>query len=153
MDLKVELRDTLNKGKGLFAIKPIQKDDLIAYYKFKVFKKSGYISPTDYVYSFAVYKKNGDEYKRLIGDIYEGSFPEPLDGIPFWAPYSNEPSKDQRSNAEIYTDLKGNYKNKSFTLAGDIMVYQLVASRNIKTGQEILLYYGERYDRDYEAGI
>jgi len=150
-ELKVTLKSSKRKGVGLYAVKDINKGEIIAYYKIKVFRKKDYISPTDYVYCFEVYRKNGKEYKRLIGDIDEDSFPQPLNGVPFWGPFSNEPSMGERSNSEIEIELDTNYKDRNYSVPGDHMIYSLIAKRKIRKGDEILWYYGDGYDRDYKA--
>ena len=137
-DLSVTLKNSKDKGVGLYATKKINKGDIIAYYKVKIFRKTIYESPSDYVYSFEVYKKNGDEYKRFIGDIDVDSFPEPKDNISYWAPFANEPSKNQKSNATIEIDLKENYKNKNYSVPGETMTYLLMANRKINPKDEIL---------------
>ena len=148
-DLSITLKPSKIKGVGLYSTKPIQTDETIAYYKIRVFKQSDYKSPTNYMYSFDVYRKDGEEYKRLIGDLDLTSFPEPMNDVPFWAPFANEPSKGQRSNAEIDMNLKDNYKNRTTISSGQIMIYKLVAKKYIGSGEEILWYYGEDYRRDY----
>jgi hypothetical protein len=151
-NLSVTLKKTEDKGVGLLATKTIRKGELIAYYKVKVFKHKKYDSPTNCVYIFEVYRKNGEVYKTLMGDIDEESFPEPLDNITFWAPFANEPSKNQRTNAEIDINLSENYADRKFAVEGDTMIYKLIASKMIRKGEEILWYYGEGYARDYTVG-
>lgn len=150
-ELSVTLKRTANKGVGLYATKHIKKGETIAYYKITVFKTSVYESPTNYMYSFEVYKKDGDNYKRLIGDVDLKSFPEPLNDIPFWGPFANEPSINQKSNAHLDMNLKENYKNRKKVDVGQTMVYQLIATKHIKPGDEILWYYGPDYIRDYKV--
>ena len=151
-DIKVTLKRSKGKGVGLFATKKIEEGEVIAYYRIKVYRSKDYESPTNNTYLFEVYRKNGDTYKRLTGDIYEGSFPAPIEGITFWAPFANEPAVDQRTNAEIDINLKETYANKTFTMVDDIVDYKLVATRPIRAKDEILWYYGDRYPRDYEVG-
>ena len=151
-DIKVTLKRSKGKGVGLFATKKIEEGEVIAYYRIKVYRSKDYESPTNNTYLFEVYRKNGDTYKRLTGDIYEGSFPAPIEGITFWAPFANEPAVDQRTNAEIDINLKETYTNKTFTMVDDIVDYKLVATRPIRAKDEILWYYGDRYPRDYEVG-
>ena len=150
--LSIKLKKTKEKGLSIFATKNIKKGDVIAFYKCKVFREKTYDSPTNNVYIFEIYKKNGDEYKRLIGDIYEESFLDPIENIPFWAPFVNEPSKHQRVNSEIDINTEENYKDKRFISPGDTIIYKLVATRKIRPGDEILLYYGKEYKRNYEVG-
>jgi hypothetical protein len=150
--VKVTLKKSPGKGVGLFATKEIEAGEVIAYYRIKVFRHKDYESPTNGTYLFEVYKKNGDEYKRLIGDIYEDSFPPPVDGITFWAPFANEPTVSQRTNAEIDTNIRETYQNKTCTMLDDIVDYKLVATRDIHPKDEILWYYGDRYSRNYKVG-
>ena len=152
---KVTLKTSKQKGVGIYALRTIEKGETIAYYRMKVFNLKEYDSPTNFVYAFEIYKKNGQEYKRLIGDLFEGSFPQPgKDGITFWAPFVNEPTIHQKSNADIDIASRYNYdeKNKTSTQAGDIVDYKLVATRTIRPKEEILWYYGDQYSRNYEAG-
>lgn len=149
--LKVILKKDKIKGTGIYATKPIKKGETIAYYKMTVFKHSTYKSPTDNVYTFTIYTAGGNASNAFMGDVYLTSFPAPKDNIPFWGPFANEPSGDQIVNSEIETDQKYNYKNKKKAKIGDSMVYSLVATRNIKPGEEVVWYYGEDYKRDYEV--
>lgn len=148
--LDVTLKKDPIKGVGLYATNKIKKGEVIALYKIKVFLKKDH--ETDNIYVFEVYKKNGDDYKRLIGDIYEDSFSEPIDGIPFWAPFANEPNKSQRINSEIDIDLKGNFKDRNYLVPGDIVIYKLISTKMIKPGTEIMWYYGPDYERNYLVG-
>lgn len=150
--IKVTLKRSKGKGVGLFATKKIEEGEVIAYYRIKVYRSKDYESPTEGTYLFEVYRKNGETYKRLTGDIYEGSFPQPIEGITFWAPFANEPASDQRTNAEIDINLKQTYANKTFTMVDDIVNYKLVATRPILPKDEILWYYGDRYPRNYKVG-
>ena len=151
--LKIILKHDNIKGSGLFATKNIKKGELIAYYKMKVFDHRTYTSPTNYIYAFDIYTKTGRESKALIGDINLNSFPEPIKNIPFWAPFANEPSPNQKLNAEIDTNLKENYTNRAQIKQGAFMIYKLVATQNIKPGEEITIYYGKDYVRNYELDI
>ena len=150
--LKLTLKKSKTKGVGLVATKTIKKGETIAYYKIQLFREKDYESPSNFVYSFEVYRKNGEKYKTLIGDIYPDSFPEPEDGIPFWGPFANEPSQNQRTNADIEIDIEENYKDRNFSVPGDTMVYRLVATKMIRPKDEILWYYGRHYPRNYKVG-
>jgi hypothetical protein len=151
-NIKVTLKKG-EKGVGLYATKDIEKGEVIAYYKIKIFLLRDYNSPTDYVYSFEVYRKNGEKYKKLIGDIYEGSFPTSENGITFWAPFANEPSltKNEKSNSEMDINLKYNYSEKTFSSPNEIAIYKLLAKKKIRSGEEILWYYGDEYSRNYSV--
>jgi hypothetical protein len=150
-DLKVQLKEHPIKNTGLFAIKPIKKGEVIAHYKIGVYVYKGYTSPTNNVYTFNVYRKSGSDIKKYVGDINEHSFPLPINNIPFWGPFANEPSKGEVSNAEIDLNLDANYASRKTVKEGDTLVYDLVAIKNIKKGDEILWYYGEDYLRNYEV--
>jgi hypothetical protein len=149
--VNVTLKKSELKGIGLYTTKSFKEGDDIAYYKINTMIEKGYDSPTNFVYSFEVYKKNGDPYKKYIGDIDLKSFPDPINGMTFWAPFANEPSIGQQINAELDQNLKEIYKKKKKTKPGQSIVYKLVATKSIKKGEEILWYYGEDYDRDYEV--
>ena len=151
--VKTTLKKTEGKGVGLYSTKKIEQGEVIAYYRIKVFRQKDYESPTNGTYTFEVYRKNGEAYKRLIGDIAEDSFPNPgEDNITFWAPFANEPTVQQRTNAEIDTNVKETYLNKTFSMIDDIVDYKLVASRDIAPNEEIMWYYGDQYSRNYKVG-
>lgn len=149
--LKVTLKNHPIKGGALYAIKPIKKGELIAYYKIRLFRLDEYDSPTNNMYTFDVYTKSGNSSRKLIGDIDLTSFPDPINNIPFWAPFANEPMKNQKCNAEIDHNVKENYKNRKIAKAGSVLIYKLVATRNIARNDEITWYYGDNYERDYEV--
>ncbi len=151
INLKVTLKKDKTKGVGLYATEKIMKGDVIAYYKITACKGKEYDSPTNFMYSFEVYKKNGDEYKRFIGDIDLNSFPDPKNDITYWAPFANEPSKGQKSNAELDMNLQENYKNRTKIKVGQSLIYKLEATRHINPGDEILWFYGPDYHRNYEV--
>jgi SET domain len=151
-NLKVTLKETREKGVGLFAAKEIKDGEIIAFYKIKIFRKKGYKSPTNFTYSFEIYRKNGKAYKTLIGDLDKDSFPKVVDNIAFWAPFANEPTKDEMVNSEIEIDLKGNYAHRKYSSPGETMIYKLIATKEIELDEEILWFYGEDYERNYEIG-
>ena len=149
--LKVTLKKNKIKGAGLYASKPIKKGSVIAYYKMKVFEYNKYKSPTGEVYTFDVYKKNGNTDKKLIADLYEGSIDKPFRGKPLWAFFSNEPDAGKPENAHIYEDNKKNFRNRDKLYPGDIVVYKLVAVKNINSGEEVVWCYGDSYVRNYSV--
>ena len=150
-DLKVILKKG-PKGTSLYAKKSIKKGNVIAYYKFLVKPYTdNFRGKLGDMYVMSVYTKRDRFNPRLIGDIYEGSLEEPKNGIPFWAYFSNEPSGKQKENCMLHINLPGNYRNRDKVKAGDTMIYKLVATRDIKPGEEICWCYGEAYGRDYEA--
>jgi hypothetical protein len=150
-DLKVTLKKNF-KGVSLFARKPIKKGNVIAYYKFLVHKYTdGFNGKLNGAYVMSIYRKDDRFNHHVIGDIYEGSLRPPKYNIPFWAYFSNEPSGNQPENCYLDINLAQNYRNRSKVKPGDTMIYKLVASKNIKPGQEICWCYGGNYGRDYPA--
>jgi len=150
-DLKVALRRIRGKGYGIIATKPIKKGNTIAFYRLLVHDEDTYRSPTDGVYSVAIYDKDDVATDDLIGDIYEGSIPQPFRNIPYWGHFANEPSGRQRVNAVLDTSNKKNFSRRSILVPGNIVDYKLVATKNIKPLQEITWYYGKNYPRSYKV--
>lgn len=148
---KVELKEHPIKGMGLFARDKFKKGDIIAYYKVTVYDADKYISPTHNVYTFHIYRKNGAYIKKYIGDIDKSSFPNPVNGISFLGPFANEPSVGETSNAEVDLNLDENYSDRRWLRAGDTVIYNVIAIKTIKKGDEILWYYGDDYLRNYEV--
>ena len=153
--LKVILKKDNIKGTGLFATKQIKEDEIIAYYKIKVFNEAHYNSPTNYIYTFSIYGKNDKPFKNQIGDISEDSIPKPENNIPYWGPFINEPSDNQDINAHVDTNYDFNFKafNRTKVKSGTYLIYNVVASRDIDEGEEITIYYGDEYERDYILNI
>ena len=150
-DLKVTLKKNF-KGTSLYAKKPIKKNNIIAYYKFLVHKyDDDFAGQKNDMYAMSIYTKKDRFNPNLMGDIYEGSLEKPKNNISFWAYFSNEPSGKQGENAFLDINLRGNYKHRNRVKPGDTMVYKLIASRDIKPGEEICWCYGEAYGRDYDA--
>lgn len=149
--LKITLKKDSMKGTSLYATEQIKKNETVAYYKIRVFRYKKYESPTDEVYTFDVYDKEGDDIYKYIGDIDLTSFPKPVNGITFWGPFANEPSVDQEANCRISMNLDANYKNRKKVKVGSSLIYKLVAIKDIEPGEEIMWYYGKDYIRDYEV--
>ena len=150
-DLKVTLKKNY-KGVSLFAKKSIKKGAVVAYYKFKVHKYTdGYTGKKKDMYTISVYTKSGRYNPHVIGDVFEGSLEKPKYNIPFWAYFSNEPSRDEKENVALDINLKSNYRNRDKVKPGDTMIYKLIATRNIQPGEQIQWCYGESYGRDYPA--
>ena len=153
--LSIVIRKDRVKGNSLFAIKPIKKDDIIAYYKMKVVHGA---DPKhnfrDSMYLFNVTNSKGREYSYLYGDLYAGSLPNPIRHIPYWAYFSNEPNVNQESNSYIDYMYEDNFTKKKRTVlkVGDTIRYALKAARDIEKGEEIMWCYGEGYDRNYKTG-
>ena len=150
-ELKVTLKRDSVKGTGLYVTHQIKNGEVIAYYKITVFDIAGYDSPTNGIYSFAVYTCNGNTSQHLIGDIALDSMPPPSKGIPYWGMFVNEPSYPQTVNAFVDMNLVSNFvsKKKKGVRAGRKMVYKVVAVQDIEVGDEVVIYYGEDYLRHY----
>lgn len=153
--LKINLIHDKVKGTSVYATKHIKMDEVIAYYKIKVFNTNRYESPTNYIYAFSIYGANGREYKTLVGDIYSESLPEPLNNIPFWGFFINEPSNDQDINSWVDTDYDYNFtkSGRKKIKCGNSLIYKIIANRDIEPGEEITIYYGTEYERDYKLKI
>src|SRR3989344_3636657 len=120
-DLKVELKKS-KKGVSLFAKKKIKKGNIVAYYRFKIYREP-HRTLKGSSYAMAVYTKKGNPSRTLIGDIYPGSLDVPKRNISFWAYFSNEPSRGQEENAKIDDNIKSNYRNRRQVKKGDVMTY------------------------------
>lgn len=154
-DLKVTLKKNF-KGYSLFAKKPINRGNVIAYYRFLLHKyDDNFRGKKGDMYVMSVYNKNDRFNPHVIGDVYEGSLDKPKRNIPYWAYFSNEPSGEQKENAMLDINLKGNFRNRNKVKPGDTMTYKLVATKNIKPGEEICWCYDSSdsptYFRDYVA--
>jgi hypothetical protein len=149
-DLKVTIRKG-PKGVSLFASKPINRGNIIAYYKFLVYSEKNFYGQKKSMYVMSVYNKSEKFIPHLIGDIYEGSLEKPKNNISFWAYFSNEPSGKQTANCYLDINTKQNFKNRTTIKAGDTMVYKLIATRRIDPGEEIVWCYGDSYMRGYKA--
>lgn len=149
---KIKIQKDKKLGIKLVCVKPIEKGETIAYYKFMVYKDDISYKPyRDNMYAMSVETKNGKISNRLIGDIYPGSLQYPgKDGIPYYAFFSNEPTPKQRENCRLDPELKRNYANRKVIRAGDTMIYSLKATCDIKKGEPITWCYGSLYERDYE---
>lgn len=151
-DLKVTLRKNKYKGVSLYATKPIRKNNVIAYYKFKVYSDKTHKQVKHGMYGMTVYTKKGNESRSKIGDVYPGSLREPKGHISYWAYFSNEPAREpieQYQNSYLDINLNENYRNRSTVKEGDVMIYKLRALRDINPGEEITWCYGGSYGRDY----
>lgn len=148
-ELKTTLKKVENKRVGLFANKPIRKKEIIAYYLVKVYKSN---NNKDWTYVVTLYDKNHREIKDLDGDLCSESLQMPTkDGITYWAYFSNEPSMGQKENCTLkFKNILEETMNKKLT-AGDFVVYPLIATSDIKKGDEIVWCYGSSYERDYET--
>lgn len=154
-DSMVELSDEYKKvvNKKL----PERKDETTYQYKNKLvkaiheetdhflyLKNKTIIPPKKNMYFFTVCNKKGYAYKKLTGDLYEGSLPKPKNDIPYWGYLSNEPMCDEKYNADA--DMSN---DKVSVKEGDTLTYTIIAEKDIKKGEEVMWCYGSSYSRTY----
>ena len=150
--LKTSLRKIRNKGIGIFANKNIKKNEVVVYYLLKAYNMNRFPNLFNNVYTIELYTKNGNGIKSLIGDLCDESMMQPdSNGVAYWGYFSNEPSSPQESNSILDVNLNENYSNKNRIKEGDYVLYKLIASKNIKKGEEITWCYGSLYSRNYET--
>lgn len=154
-DISVELRRN-NKGLGLYATKLINREQIVAYYKVKVYENDTTSEIGD-TYKIGIMSKTGKLYKYLYGDLYNGSFSLPVKDIQtgiyvsFLAPFINEPTPNEKENVEIDFNILHNYARKNKSRTGEIIIYKFRAIKDIEPDEEILWYYGDEYCRNYEV--
>ena len=147
--LSVALKHSDLKGVGLYARRPIRRGETVAYYRIKIFNAKTYVSPTNYIYAFTIHNDNQETIDDLIGDIDFNSPPPPVNGVPFWGPFINEPSKNQIINVRVDLDSNPVGEDVSNIYPGDTITYKFVSVAEIPEGDEITWYYGESYHRNY----
>jgi hypothetical protein len=152
--LKVTLLHN-KKGNSVYATKKIKENEVIAYYKMRIFDQNHYDSPTNFVYAFSIYGGAGNQYKTLIGDIDKESIPDPINNIPFWGLFVNEPSGAQDINSRVDIDHEYNFTKfgRKRAKCGMYFIYKIIATRNIEPNEEITIYYGDEYERDYHLSV
>ena len=154
-NLRVTLKHDTIKGIGVYATKQIKENEIVAYYILKVFEADKYVSPTNEVYTFAVFTKSGKIDDKLIADITPDCFTYPIKNVPYWGCFINEPIPKQILNTKFIPEIKKNSKmcEKNKIHAGDYVTYSVQAIRDIDIGDELTTYYGDEYKRDYVIDI
>jgi len=149
----VRLSETPGVGVGLVANRDIKKGTVLSYYKMRVVPYASYRSPTDNMYAFTAYTKGDNPSGKFMGDIAPESLPPAENNIPYWAYFSNEPTRLDGENAEIDVDTKYNYADHCRTSLkdGDHIRYRLIASKNIHEGTPVTWCYGDDYERNYST--
>jgi len=151
-NLKTVLKKVKRKGVGIFANRTIKNGEVVCYYLVKAFNYKTFPNKYNSVYTIELYTKNGKAIQNMIGDISEESLRMPdLDGIAYWGYFSNEPSKKQDSNTFLDINLDENYAYRKKLKEGDMVLYKLIATRDIKKGEEITWCYGSLYYREYDT--
>jgi len=151
------IEELSDEYKKVFKKLPERKDETTYQYKKKLvnaineetdhflyLKNKTIIPPKKHMYFFTVYNKKRYIYKKLTGDLYEGSIPKPKNNIPYWGYLSNEPMCDEKYNADVDTS-----NNKSKVREGDTLTYTIYAWNDIKKGEEVMWCYGSNYPRSY----
>ena len=112
-----------------------------------------YRSPTNNMYAFTAYTKGDNPSGSFMGDIAPESLPPAENDVPYWAYFSNEPTRLVGENAEIDVDTKYNYQDHCRTSlkAGDHIRYRLIATKNIREGTPVTWCYGDDYERSYNT--
>lgn len=148
--LKIKLRTHPQAGRFVVATANIKKGSIVAYYQGMVFPErlKGFDNSS---YRFELPTAGGGFSRKYLIDIYLGSFPSPVRGVPFWGPFMNEPTLEKSENIEPRYNLPRNYRNKDAKKAGDIYIIDMVAIKNIKKGEAVTWCYGEEYGRKYKA--
>ena len=152
-NIKIILKKDNIKGTGVYATQFIEEGETIAYYRIRIFNQSTYKSPTNFIYTFSIYGTKGKKCDHLIGDIDSESIPEPLNNIPYWGMFVNEPFTNQDINSEVDINTDYNYIERKRVRVGMYLVYKIVAKRDIDIDEEITIYYGDEYERDYELKL
>jgi len=123
-----------NRGDGVFATKNIARDGFIGFYPGEVHHPNeGDLIRDRYVMT----STSKWVYDAGMTDRYEKY-------DMFAAHLCNEPSVGQVQNAAFVTEAFSDLPLR------EIVVVK--ATRPIKKGEEVLVYYGNTYDRDYEPG-
>lgn len=140
------------------ANKDIQKDEIVAYYKMRVFKTREYENdiefysyPNGTTYTFTVYDKNGLRIPGLIGDLSPESVPDAIAEAPFYGHLINEPQKRKDANVRVDKQTAQNFGSRESVHHGDFIIYAIVATKAIKAGERLLYCYGLDYERNYKT--
>ncbi|RMZ96859.1 hypothetical protein BpHYR1_038410 [Brachionus plicatilis] len=144
---KIELKETLQKGIGIFSTRRIASNRTILYYKLKIFDGKNYTAFDNFKYSFIVIDNETGQHDRTrVADIFIDSNQKPRGRKPFWGYLINEPDENQNENVKVYLD-----QTKYDTEIGNILVYKMVTKAIIEPGEEITWCYGNSYERNYKT--
>ena len=138
--LAVEIQQT-HYGRGLFAIKNISAGSIICYYVTEVTDIAS--DPVGTNYRVRSYGRNGRALKSQYSDLTAKSFMPPIRNKTCWGWLCNESSTGTKPNCFIEAGSVG------VKPIGSLMKDTIVSSRSIKRGEQITLYYGKDYPRDY----
>ncbi|CAF0967746.1 unnamed protein product [Brachionus calyciflorus] len=150
----VYLKETPEKGIGVYARKRILPNRVVLFYKLKIFDERKNRKPlSNGEYSFVVHTIINEKFYVNVfkyGDLYEKSNQKPRGRKPFWGYLANEPSLNQTKNVYCDRNWEENYKFKTGYKEGQILYYKLISSRIIEPDEEITWCYGMFYKNKYE---
>ena len=128
--LYVETSQLPNSGKGLHTAIPIYKDEIIALFKGEILTDSMALLRAN---------KNQDQYfiKMLDGRIMDSK------KVKCFAKYAND--------ATGFSKLQNAFKNNARISLDDNENVCLVATRKIKSGEEIFCSYGKQYWQKHQS--
>ena len=138
---KVEIRKSY-KGRGIYAISKILKDEIVCYYSAKVTK---YSANMDCTYAVSLYYKNGASIQHLYGNLDTSRLN--VFGVPCCGYLINEPGPGEDVNVYMSYDISKIYGTRRRVMDGDAVVYTIVSERDIAKNEEILIDYGPHYVR------
>lgn len=128
----------LGKGLGLVAREDVEAGELVAYYLSKLYTTKKHMRASTYCLASTA--------KGHLLDLFDRSFPQPEDGVPYVAPLVNEPT------------FPGGVENCKLTPAplpdedGTIFRHGLYTTRSVARGEELTWDYGPGYgERSYPS--
>ncbi|RNA26816.1 hypothetical protein BpHYR1_037433 [Brachionus plicatilis] len=131
---RVFLKETDQKGLGVFSSRRIPANRTVMYYRLKIFENT-YQRVGDGKYSLVVMKRFNNAYvidDNKVADLYEGSNSQPIARIPFWAYIANEPDVTESPNCVLVLVTIKDWFN-----VGELLLLKLASIKDIEPGQEI----------------
>lgn len=154
--LNVELRQTRDKGIGLFMTEDVKEGRVIAYYP-AIVRDSSEPGVCGGMYRLSIFDKDDEIESHIAGDVdvaEDRPLPNPINNLPFWAHFANEPSGSQELAAALWFDDPAIYRGRKNYLRhrrrsplepGDTYILELVSLRDISAGEEVTICYGSSY--------
>lgn len=150
---RIKLKETEEKGIGIFSTRKIPSHRTILYYRLKIYDTNNYQALNDAKYSFSIFdKNNGNIDHSKIADIFKDSNDKPRGRKPYWVLkylfflknkhfffkgyFVNEPNSNQIENVIVYLDQK-NYN----TTIGNILEYRMMTKKTVESGEEITWFF------------
>lgn len=146
---KVCVTSIPGKNRGLRALSDLPRNYICAYYPVQIVPVDPDTPASDrsyWMYGTQVYNEKGNVYRKLKGRLAPRSLRRTVyKNKPVVAHFVNEPAPGETENCHVFFSSK-------FVQPGDIDYYPLKTTRAVRRGEELLWYYGDEYDRDYEVG-